>query len=142
MMKAIVAALAVTGALLLGACQEDATIASQNLTKAADNFEIMRRVVFYNSIADKVIMVTEGKCSVTPHELRTAVICKVGPNSFIRNFYGKSDNTVYFLEQMAPVKASVYHYRRTFKPQQFLPDIDFRGSGQGFVEALTPDSSD
>ena len=141
-MRKIFAVVAVGAGLLLGACQEDATIASANLTKAADNFEIMRRVVFYNSIRDKIVMVTEGKCSVTAGALRTSVICKVGSNSFIRNFYGKSDNTVYFVEQMEPVAASVYHYRRTFKPQQILPDIDFRGSSEAIIDAVTPDSSD
>ena len=113
---------------ILAACSDDATVASYNLTKSANNFEIMRRIVLHNTILGKNIMVTEGKCSVSAGSLRTAVICKVGPERYIRNFYGKSDNTLYFVEQMEPVAASAYHYRRTFKPQGILPDIDFRGS--------------
>lgn len=42
---------AMTGLMFMfTGCQDDAKIASQNLTKAADNFEITRRIVFYNGI--------------------------------------------------------------------------------------------
>ena len=129
-------------ALLISGCSDDARIAQRNMQKAADNFEIMRRVVFYNAILDKIVMVTEGKCSVEAGNLRTSVICKTGPNQYIRNFYGQSDNTVYFVEQMTPVPVNVYHYRRTFKPQALLPDIDFRGDSGALFDAVTPDNKD
>jgi len=127
---------------LLTACNDDATIAKQNMTKAADNFEIMRRVVLYNSILGKPVMVTEGRCSVDAGNLRTSVICKIGENRYIRNFYGRSDNTLYFVEQMDAIPVNVYHYRRTFKPQSILPDIDFRGDAGALLDAVTPDSND
>jgi hypothetical protein len=133
----------VLGVLLSTGCnQDDAQVAARNMTKAADNFEIMRRVVFYNSITDKIVMVTEGKCSVEAGSMRTSVICKMGEGRYIRNFYGKSDNTAYFVEQMESVPVNVYHYRRTFKPQSILPDIDFRGDAGALLGAVTPDSND
>ena len=130
-------ALAVAAALVLAGC-DDADVARNNLNKAADNFEIPRRVILYNSIRGENVMVTEGRCSVEPGTLRTSVICKVGPEDYIRNFYGNSDNTLYFVEQMEASQINVYHYRRTFKPQALLPDIDFRGS----AKALTKDSGE
>jgi hypothetical protein len=33
-------------ALALTGCNDDATVARHNMTKAADNFELMRRIVF------------------------------------------------------------------------------------------------
>lgn len=42
----------------------DAEIASQNMSRAADQFEIYRRVVFYNGITDTVyrrIIVTKSR---------------------------------------------------------------------------------
>ena len=128
--------------LFIVGCTDDASVAKRNMSKAADNFEIMRRVVFYNSITDKIVLVTEGRCSVESANLRTSVICKVGPGEYIRNFYGKSDNTVYFVEQMDSIPVNVYHYRRTFKPQALLPDIDFRGDSGAVLEAVVPDNKD
>ena len=48
------------GALLVSACANDATIASHNVSQAADNFEIDRRVVFYNGITNEYMMTIEG----------------------------------------------------------------------------------
>jgi len=129
--KGLVAALGLTVTIgAITACSTDAEVASHNVKKAADNFEVMRRVVFYNALQDKVVLVTEGRCSVAPANLRTAVTCKTGPNEFKIHYYGRSDNTVYFVEQMESTEASVYHYRRTFKPQTAIPDIDFRYSSK------------
>lgn len=36
--------------LSLTACSNDAQVASHNLSNAADNFQLNRRVVFYNGI--------------------------------------------------------------------------------------------
>lgn len=139
-MKVMVLALAT----LLAGCQDDATIANHNLSKAADNFEITRRVVFINGITDKYLLSIEGRCSVetssSGHVLH--VICKTGNSEFKKHMLGLSDNVSFMVEQMGSVKASAYHYRVTFKPQQIVPDIDFRGSAGAFVDALTPDRSD
>lgn len=53
-MKKIIASIAAIG-LTLGACSTDADVASENLSKAADQFEILRRIVFLNGITDEYI---------------------------------------------------------------------------------------
>lgn len=126
----------------LAACGDDATIVNHNMTKAADNFEIMRRVILYNAIRGENIMITEGRCTVDAGQLRTSVTCKVGPDNYIRNFYGNADNTLYVVEQMETVAVNPYHYRRTFKPQSILPDIDLRADGKAFINAIIPDNND
>jgi hypothetical protein len=116
-----------TGALT--ACNEDdATVASENVSKAADNFEVQRRIVFFNGITDKYLLTIEGPCSIEAESKQLEVICKVGKDTYKKHFLGLSNNVSYFVEQGEPVKASAYHYRVTFKPQTILPDIDFRGS--------------
>jgi len=126
-------ALSLAGVVLLTgvltACNEDdATVASENVSKAADNFEVQRRIVFFNGITDKYLLTIEGPCSITEDGKQLEVICKVGEKSYKKHFLGLSDNVSYFVEQGEPVEASAYHYRVTFKPQSILPDIDFRGS--------------
>lgn len=53
-------------AVLFGvaACQDDAKVASYNISKAADNFEIDRRIVFYNGINGEYMLTIEGRCSI------------------------------------------------------------------------------
>lgn len=126
----------------LAACSDDASVAKRNMQKAADNFEIVRRIVFYNAIRDTYMLEIAGKCSVDAGSMRLSVICKTGPDQYKRHFLGWSDNTPYFVEQLEPVPVNVYHYRVTFKPQTILPDVDFRGDVGAAVKAVTPDNSD
>jgi len=120
------------GAMIFGlaACEPPANIASRNISLAADNFEVARRITFYNGITDNVILVTEGFCSLGNNdtERRMSVTCKTGPNSYVKNFLGLSDNVFFVSEQLEDVNASEFHYRVMFRPQALIPDIDFQGS--------------
>lgn len=113
-------------ALALGACSNDADVASRNLSQAADNFEIPRRIVFYNGITNDYMLTIEGLCSQAQEPRKLAVTCKVGPGQYKKHFLGLSDNVTYFSEQMEPAKASLYFYRVTFKPSTIIPAIDLR----------------
>jgi hypothetical protein len=55
--RVLVAALLVLG---LAACRSDADVASANLSKSADQFEVLRRVVFYNGITGEYMLTIEG----------------------------------------------------------------------------------
>lgn len=115
--------------LALAGCERPADVASRNLSMAADNFEITRRVVFYNGITDSYMLTIEGLCSLGnkdgPKEL--TVTCQTGPRAFKKHFLGLSDNVTYFVEQLEASNVSTYHYRVVFRPQTILPDIDFQG---------------
>ena len=118
---------ATISAVLLSGCQDDAQVATRNLSKAADNFEVMRRIIFYNTWKGEVLKEYVGKCSVKDETTKFSVICKTGVSEFKRDIVGRNESMTYVVEQLEPVAASVYYYRRTFKPQSVLPDIDFRG---------------
>lgn len=120
---------------VLSACTEgpdDSDVVDHNITKAAKNFEIQRRIVFVNGITDKIQLQVEGRCNIEPGDGKIFVTCKVeegaGPDAYIRHQLYTSDNVFVVVEQGDPVKASAYHYRFTYKPQAVIPDPDFRGS--------------
>jgi len=132
----------VFAAILVGGASgcDDAHIASDNLSKAADNFEINRRIVFYNGITDTYMLTVEGRCSLgnatTGNSIYT--ICKVGPNAYKKHFLSLSDNVTFFAEQLEAADVSVYHYRVTFKPQTIIPDVDFRGDMKELAPRQAP----
>lgn len=119
-------ALATIAALTLAACN-DAQVASSNLSRAADNFEINRRIIFYNGITDGYMLVIEGFCSLDIQTNALRVTCKVGPGQYKKHQLGLSDNVTFFAEQLESQNVSVNNYRVTFKPQVVLPDTDLRG---------------
>ena len=84
--RAIIVA-ATAGLLLLSGCSSDADIASHNVSKAADNFEIQRRIIFVNGITDKYLLVIEGRCSLGNFdaERELSVTCKVGEEEYVKH---------------------------------------------------------
>jgi hypothetical protein len=106
-------------------CATDADIASQNLSKAADQFEINRRIVFYNGITDTYMLTIEGKCSLDLSRGNVlTVTCMTGKEEFKKHYLGLSHNVTYFAEQLDSVGVSRYMYRVVFKPLSIIPDID------------------
>ena len=109
-------------------CERDAQVASRNLSKAADMFEIQRKIVFINGITDKYVLVIEGRCSLGSGKSARSltVTCKTGPDKFKKHFLGLSDNMTFFAQQMESKSVSVYHNRVIWKPQSIIPEIDIR----------------
>lgn len=124
---ALAAALALAGAASLTACS-DAQVASNNLSKAADNFEINRRIVFFNGVTGEYMLSIEGLCSIgsATETKAVAVTCKTGPAAYKKHFLGLSDNVSYFAEQVDSANVSAYNYRVVFKPAAIVPDIELR----------------
>lgn len=114
-------------AVSLAACS-DADVASTNLSRAADQFEINRRVVFYNGITGEYILTIEGLCSLGNEDKagQLTVTCKTGPTSFKKHFLGLSDNVTYFAEQVDNADVNVYNYKVIFKPSMIVPDISIK----------------
>jgi len=117
---------AILGSALIGCFDTDANIASRNLSKAADMFEIQRRIVFYNGITDTYMLTVEGRCSVELASSVLRVTCKTGDNEFKKHYLGLSDNVTYFAEQLDSASVSAYRYKVIFKPLSIIPDIDLK----------------
>ena len=118
-------------AIVLAGCT-DASVASKNLSKAADMFELNRRIVFYNGITGEYMLSVEGRCSIKADGMdkQLEVTCKTGPEAYKKHFLGLSDNVTYFSEQLESTNVDVYHYRVIFKPAAIIPDVDLETSNQ------------
>lgn len=105
----------------------DANVASHNLSKAADQFEINRRIVFYNGINGEYMLTIEGFCSLGNYDSlkELTVTCKIS-NEYKKHFLGLSDNVTYFVEQIDSANVSKDHYKVIFKPSVIIPDIDLK----------------
>jgi hypothetical protein len=125
-MKKLLMAIPILG--LLAGCGLEADVASTNLSRAADMFEINRRIVFYNGITGDYILTIEGLCSLGNYDKAAtlSVTCKVGPGQYKKHFLGLSDNVTFLSEQIESASVSTYHYRVVFKPSVIIPDIDVK----------------
>jgi hypothetical protein len=113
-----------------------ADVASQNLSTAADSFQVDRRIVFVNGITDKYLMTIEGKCSLGNSDpaREISVTCKTGVDAagnpvFKKAFWGLSDNVFYMVEQIDGYATDDFHYTVIFRPEVVIPNIQVKTSG-------------
>jgi hypothetical protein len=121
--KTILTAL-VLGAFAVSACSTDADVASENVSKAAEQFEVPRLVRGINGITDNIILEIEGYCSFEDYTTRFDVICKTDDGTFVKHVIGRSDNVTYVVEQLSGIEASTSQYRFIVKPSAIIPNID------------------
>lgn len=124
-MRKLLATLSVLMVLFVSGCDTSATVASRNLSKAAEEFQLDRRIVFYNGITGDYMLSIEGRCSLEPGADKVMVTCKDG-EEFKKHYLGLSDNVTYFSEQLKSRSVSVSHYKVIFKPSVIIPDIDLK----------------
>lgn len=117
--------------LILGSfvgCSTDARVASRNLAKSAEMFELERRIVFYDAIQGVYLLSIEGRCSIETGSTKLSVTCKTSETGYKKHHLGLSDNVTYFSEQLESADVGVYNYRVIFKPETLIPNIDLETS--------------
>lgn len=111
-------------ATLAAGCTSAADQANENLSKAAENFEVPRRIVGINGITDKVLFSVEGFCSIENDGRKLDVICKIPDGSIERTTLGLSDNVTYVSTQLGGTKVNLFRPRIIFRPETIVPDFD------------------
>lgn len=128
MKKFIMGAVAIGMTALLAGCDSSADVVSRNISKEADQFNINRRIVFYNGITSEYILTIEGFCSLGNSDTvgRLSVTCKTGPSTYKKHFLGLSDNVTFFAEQIDNANVSEYHYKVIFRPSTIINDVEIK----------------
>jgi hypothetical protein len=124
-----IAAVMLASTAVLTACTSAADQANENLSKAAENFEVPRRIVGINGITDKVLFSVEGFCSIENDGRKLDVICKVDKaGSIERTTLGLSDNVTYVSTQLNGVKVDMFRPRIIFRPETIIPGFELSTS--------------
>ena len=126
---AIGAALSISLLATAGGCDSDAKVASDNLSKAADQFEVQRKIVGINTRTGDYLFYVEGRCSIE-RAGDLIVTCKQGPNEYRKHYIGQATDVAWVSTQMDAIDVSVYHTRVVVKPEGLIPDIDLQGGKQ------------
>ena len=121
--------LAAAAALALTGCTSDAKTASDNLSKAADQFEVQRKIIGVNTRTDEYLFYVEGRCSIE-RAGDLIVTCKQGPNEYRKHYIGQATDVAWVSTQMESVDVSVYHTRVVIKPEGIIPEFDLQGGKQ------------
>jgi len=116
--------------LMLSGCSNAKDKVSYNISRDADEFRVIRRVVFYNSITDTYMMEMVGNIAIDlERDGVIEVIAKIGPDEYQKHYLGLSDNVTYTVEQLGVSDVSEYKYKMIFKPKSIVPiDLEYKES--------------
>jgi len=127
MKKAILFVLVLMMMAFIFGCSSDASVARSNLEKEEQNFQIFRRVVFYNGITSEYILTIEGMLAIIVDEDGDLVVTvKTENGKFLKHYLGLSDNVTYFSEALEEAAVSTKQYKVIFKPASIIPTIELR----------------
>ena len=107
---------------------DEAMRVEENITRQADNFNIVRQVTVINCINGDVLFQMSGKMSITADTADNQLEILVEDNgTYTKHFVGLSDNVTYVIEDLnlGANDVSQYRYTLNFNPKMWLPyDIE------------------
>jgi len=108
----------------LSGCGREANRVSYNISKEADNFNVMRRLTVFNTRTDKCMMQMTGRFSIQNdgnNELAVIVELDRKKEIYQKHFVYLNEWTAYTVEDLNGVKVSKYDYELEFMPEMLVP---------------------
>jgi outer membrane lipoprotein-sorting protein len=117
----IMLAIVLTGVVLTGCTQADRV--SHNLSKEADNFNVVRQLTVINCIEGDVLFQMTGKMSIKADvaDNQLEVIVENENGMYKKHFIGLSDNVTYVVEDLDITNVSKYKYTLNYNPKMWIP---------------------
>lgn len=121
MKKIIVLLLAVLLVVCLCSCTESYVV-SQNISKEADSFNVMRRLTVFNIRTDTVLMQMTGNFSIRNEgNNELSIIVEIEKGVYQKHFVYLNEYTMYTVEDLNGTAVSPYAYELEFLPQTLIP---------------------
>ena len=109
-------------AIMIIGCQRESSRVSYNVSKEADNFNVIRRITVFNIRTDTVLMQMTGKFALENNSSRElCVICEVEKGQYQKHFIYLNEYTMYIVEDLSGAEVSPYAYELEFLPQELIP---------------------
>lgn len=123
-MKKILGMLLIISVIVLfSGCSSQAGKVSQNLSKEADNFNVVRQLTVINAIQGDVLFQMTGKLSIEADAAneQLQVVVEDENGEYQKHFIGLSDNITYVVEQKNFKNVSNYKYTLNYNPKMWVP---------------------
>ena len=123
MKKILGVVLIISTIILFSGCSSQAGKVSQNLSKEADNFNVVRQLTVINAIQGDVLFQMTGKLSIEADAAneQLQVVVEDENGEYQKHFIGLSDNITYVVEQKNFKNVSNYKYTLNYNPKMWVP---------------------
>jgi len=120
--KYIFTIIALLSMMLFSTSCTEASKVSANISKEADNFNVIRRLTVINARTDKLLFEVIGQMSInrdTDGDLD--IICEVGDGVYKKDFVSLNQWTIYVVEDLSGANVSPYKYEINYIPESIIP---------------------
>ena len=96
---------------------------SYNISKEADNFNVIRQLTVINCIQGDVLFQMTGRMSINVDEAdkQLEVTVEVEKDQYKKHFIGLSKEVTYVVEDITGSNVSAYNYTLNFNPKMWVP---------------------
>ena len=113
----------VISAVLFSGCVSEASKVSNNVSKEADQFNVVRRITVINCRSDKPLFQITGTFSIqTDADGDLDIICELDNGKYTKHFVHLNEWTTYVVEDLYGTNVSKYSYEINFLPDG-LPGV-------------------
>lgn len=118
--KIILITLLIVLTVTLTSCRQAERV-SYNVSKEADNFNVIRRLTVLNARTDKPMFELIGAFSFELQDNRIIATVETGPNEYKKHSVGLTEWTLWVVEDVGGANVDKYHYEVNFLPEMIKP---------------------
>ncbi|MFS7399022.1 hypothetical protein [Carnobacterium maltaromaticum] len=120
-MKKLLAVMALVVVFGLAGCRQSDKI-SYNVSKEADNFNVVRRVAVINTRTDKIEFEVIGKISVdSSDESKLIILAETDKNVYKKHLVNLTEWNMYIVEDLEGAAVNQYKYEVNYMPESIVP---------------------
>ena len=102
-------------------CEDQSDIVSHNLSKEADNFNVVRQITVVHGITGDVTFQMTGRLSIETTSIGLEVVVEYEKGMYAKHFILLGDNGMASVEQLRPARIDEYNYTLNINKKMFLP---------------------
>lgn len=122
-MKKTIVSVILLAVVVLGVagCSESSKV-SYNISKEADNFNVVRRVAVINTRTDKIEFEVIGNISIdTENKEKLVIVAQTGPKTFKKHIVNLTEWNMYVLEDLEGADVNKFKYEVNYMPESIIP---------------------
>lgn len=107
-------------ATILAGCDQAERVSS-NVSTAADNFQVTRRLTVTNLRSDTPVFELVGVFSLSDEDDRLVITCQTGEDEYKKHYVSKGEWIFWSIEDLSGANVSSYRYEVNILPETFIP---------------------
>lgn len=107
--------------MVITGCNQSERV-SKNISKEADNFNVVRRVTVINTRTDKIEFEVVGNISIdTADTSKLVIIAQTDEKTFKKHIISLTEWNMYVLEDLEGAEVNKYKYEVNYMPESIIP---------------------